>query len=657
MKRILIITLLLATHICHAEEIRTIDSKVISATVFRDRAMITREASITLSKGIHTIIFSKLTSDLQDASVRVAANGISDLKILDVNVERKFTTEIQGDKIRALQAKIDSLNVQLSIITDRMAALQSQKEFVESLKAESVKDINQKMVTNPASPKSWTEMVQFIGTTLNDVYNGLRKQRRLKYKIELEIQAIQRTMEELRGNQGRDYKDISVKIETGTQGNIKLYPSYLVRNVTWYPMYDARVSSVDKALELAYYGMIQQSTGEDWNDIQLTFSTAEPMTVKSLPELDRWFVDVRPLPVKTERRLSQPGRSNFKIDYEQNWGLPRGTGVISGFIIDGRTGEALPGANVSLGGTAYGAATDMSGKFYISNIPVGRYNLEVMYIGYQNMTINVEVVEKQIASVTIPLEFSKISGKEVVVVAERDEIKMDMNSALTIQSGERGKSIPKPTYSDVHAKELSTTFALKTKNSIPSDNSMHKVTITIDDLPIEFEYTAIPKAIPKVYLKGKVVNNNSYPLLEGEINVFMDNDFVNKTFFNTIVANDTLELPLGVDENIQVEKVLINKYNESKGILKGNTKLTYEYEIQVMNNRKTAERVWIYDQLPIPMNERIKIDLLTSDLDDKELDNDKKLEWHPELKAGEKLVIPLKYTVEYPKNQRVYGLE
>lgn len=148
---------------------------------------------------------------------------------------------------------------------------------------------------------------------------------------------------------------------------------------------------------------------------------------------------------------------------------------------------------------------------------------------------------------------------------------MDMTtSEVAMQAGIKSRTAPKPKYSNVYAKELSTIFEIPTKNSIPSDNTPHKLTIAMDDLPIEFEYTSIPKIVPKVYLKGKIVNNKNYPLLEGEINVFVDNDFINKTYLNTIVPNDTLELALGVDERIRAEKILINKFVESKGLLKNN---------------------------------------------------------------------------------------
>ncbi|MEJ2617387.1 MAG: DUF4139 domain-containing protein, partial [Ignavibacteriaceae bacterium] len=212
-------------------------------------------------------------------------------------------------------------------------------------------------------------------------------------------------------------------------------------------------------------------------------------------------------------------------------------------------------------------------------------------------------------------------------------------------------------YTNVYAKELSTSFEIKAKSSIPSDNSQHKVTIAIENLPVEYSYTSIPKISPAVYLKGKIVNTNDYPFLEGEINIFIDNDFINRTFLKTIVPTDTLELALGIDDKIQIKKVLINKFQESKGFLSGNKQISYEYEIQITNNRAIEESVLVYDQIPIPMNEDIKVSLIEPEKEKEELGKEQKLEWNVKIKPGEKKIIPVKYTVEYPNNINVYGLE
>ena len=58
-------------------------------------------------------------------------------------------------------------------------------------------------------------------------------------------------------------------------------------------------------------------------------------------------------------------------------------GKIRGKIIDARSNEPLPGTNVTVLGSRYGAATDLNGQYEISGIPPGKYRLRVSMIGYK----------------------------------------------------------------------------------------------------------------------------------------------------------------------------------------------------------------------------------------------------------------------------------
>jgi uncharacterized protein (TIGR02231 family) len=545
MKKMLLILPVFCAGILFAQQGDKIESKVVSATVFKNRALVTREADCSIKKGKHKIVFSNLPVDLLDETVRVSAEGI---KILDVKVEQRFTPETQQKIIKLMEHSIDSLQQLIKLSDDRIAVYSSKKEFVEALKAKAALNISEKMLTVNYSPKEWSDMLAYIDNSLTEIYKGTREQNYKKGLYNQEILAIRSEIERSQGLQSKNYKEIIINIESDNKAEVKIFPSYMVQNANWYPVYDARVSSQQKDLELSYYGLLQQSTGEDWNDIQLTLSTAEPLTTRSIPDFERWFVDTKPLNVNPEQNYPNP----------------------------------------------YNTATNVRG---------GRVQ---------------------------DLQYSVQSEKKVMM----EEV-----------------------YTNVNAKELSTTFEVPSANSIPSDNSQHKVTIAISRMPVEFRYTTMPKMVKGVFLKGKITNQKEYPLLAGIVNVYVDNDFINKTNLNTTVPTDTFELALGTDDKLQSKKVLIKKFQESKGFLGGKKQVTYEYEIQLQNNRTTEETVSVYDQLPIPMNEDIKVELLEPKKDKSELGNDQKLEWKISLKPGDKKSLPFKFQVICPDNAIIYGLE
>ena len=59
------------------------------------------------------------------------------------------------------------------------------------------------------------------------------------------------------------------------------------------------------------------------------------------------------------------------------------TGNLAGVVTDASTNEPLPGVNVIIKGTYYGAASDINGIFKITGISTGEYNIDVSLIGYK----------------------------------------------------------------------------------------------------------------------------------------------------------------------------------------------------------------------------------------------------------------------------------
>lgn len=105
-------------------------------------------------------------------------------------------------------------------------------------------------------------------------------------------------------------------------------------------------------------------------------------------------------------------------------------GTISGRVSDATTGDYLPGANVLLEGTTFGAATDRSGIYRISNIPPGTYTLKVSYIGYDDNLIDVTVGDMGYTlSQDLQIKASDVKMNEVTVVG----LAQGQSKALSVQ--------------------------------------------------------------------------------------------------------------------------------------------------------------------------------------------------------------------------------
>ena len=71
-------------------------------------------------------------------------------------------------------------------------------------------------------------------------------------------------------------------------------------------------------------------------------------------------------------------------------------GSISGQVKD--LSDPLNGANVFLVGTSMGSTTDSTGSYQIFGIPVGKYTLQVDYIGYESASMDLYISESDKAS-------------------------------------------------------------------------------------------------------------------------------------------------------------------------------------------------------------------------------------------------------------------
>jgi len=70
-------------------------------------------------------------------------------------------------------------------------------------------------------------------------------------------------------------------------------------------------------------------------------------------------------------------------------------GTIRGKITDKIQGLSLAGANVSVSESRLGSISNKNGEFTILNVPVGSYELNVKYLGFQSVTTKVEVEDNK----------------------------------------------------------------------------------------------------------------------------------------------------------------------------------------------------------------------------------------------------------------------
>ncbi len=119
------------------------------------------------------------------------------------------------------------------------------------------------------------------------------------------------------------------------------------------------------------------------------------------------------------------------------------TGKIAGIVVDEK-GEPLVGTNVLIEGTQLGGMTDITGEYYIINIPPGNYQVRFMFIGYQTIAVkDVRVSADLTTRVDATLKQQILESNDVVVVsANRDAIQKDLTASETSFSTDKIEMLP-----------------------------------------------------------------------------------------------------------------------------------------------------------------------------------------------------------------------
>jgi len=141
---------------------KIIQSKIDAVTVYPDRAMITRTADVDLVNGNQELIIDNLPAYIIDDSVRVMGRGSVKAKISGVKVKRIFLQEHQQKKIEELRRELEKLNDGKKQLEDTLESLNTQKEFIESIKISSSDKISKELYIQKTDTKNWDKVLDFI---------------------------------------------------------------------------------------------------------------------------------------------------------------------------------------------------------------------------------------------------------------------------------------------------------------------------------------------------------------------------------------------------------------------------------------------------------------------------------------------------------------
>ncbi len=625
----------------------SLETKIASATVYSHQAQIVRRGTVNLDAGSSRILCSDLPEGFVETSLIVEGRGSADAQIVGIDFERREDDYEGTPRYKELSDELETLHAERADLIIQRDAIKRREAMTRSVSDLSVSNGREQLAAGTFSMQEWRELLAFIEEETLAGELRLQEIREKSDEIEKRMRWVDGEMRKMRGN-ATGGKDLVIDCEVASPGELTFEITYIVGGASWHPEYTVRYIEELDEVELTYAARISQSTGEDWNAVDVLLSTASPHVGAAPPTLFPHFL-----------------------------GAVRGG--ITGRVTDATSGAPLAFANIMVVGTPYGGTTNRDGYYEITNIESGKYTIEARYMGYESTRrVNIRVVAGTTKRVDMALKPVRLTADEVVVEASRPKIRpiSTTGEAIATQPGvvvydggvhlRGGRSSEVKTYVDAPAisyaemtvagSEFAANLVIGKPVELETGAEPKRVLVVQRRIPGTFVREAIPRYSDHVFVRGTLVNPLEVPILAGPAEVYVESapaqegppvtNFVGKDMMEDIAPGEEFTMYLGADQSLKVEQEISREVLSRAGSRK--TKIRYTVSITSESFRKLPAELWVLDRVPVSMIKDVAVRNVEILPEPDEHDEEGLLTWKLTLDAGERAEILTEYTVEFP---------
>ncbi|KAF8324105.1 hypothetical protein DL93DRAFT_97592 [Clavulina sp. PMI_390] len=288
---------------------------VSAVTVYQDDgALVQRHFLVTLQAGQNEIVITRLSNYISNDSIRVEAESSSSsqhLVVFDVTPLAPSSANLDPNPDGA---ELDGLNQKKDALQGSIAILEKQQEVLKKYGEDITPAGSSGDIFHPAA------LEQFL-----DIYGSRQAQIDSELvKLRKEHDALDRRVNELNSksavaNLARMMPSVKIVMLAKEDGDASIILNYVVSQASWSSLYDVRAElptatsgkGSTPSVEVQYRASIRQTTGEDWDNVALTLSTASPTIGSAIPNLEMLRITpIRPLVMPPT--MAPPGGKSFK---------------------------------------------------------------------------------------------------------------------------------------------------------------------------------------------------------------------------------------------------------------------------------------------------------------------------------------------------------
>ncbi len=257
--------------------------KVASVVLYRGQALVTRSVPFEAPAGAVQLLVTELPQSVVPDSL--FANAGEGIQIRAVRYRTFAVEKAPQDEVRKLDdhiAEVEKAMRQNAQSQQLVAQQQAYINNLESFTAPTAQVEMTKGVLNADTLMKVTTMIFERREALSKQSLALQEeQRSLRERQTL----LQRRRAELTRDRSKTMREAIVFLDKAAAGAASIELSYLVGNATWEPSYNLKAAGDMKAVNVEYAALAQQMSGEDWDGVALTLSTAAARMVATGPTL------------------------------------------------------------------------------------------------------------------------------------------------------------------------------------------------------------------------------------------------------------------------------------------------------------------------------------------------------------------------------------
>jgi hypothetical protein len=312
MKKQILISAVLMFIFCRvciaADAAQEVTGSVSDVIVYRGQALVTQTIELDLPQGGSELVVRKLPNKIVPESLYAQASG--DVTVSSVRYRERAVEEDTREEVKKLDAEIEKLQTNLRHAEMNLKLINENRGSISKLENLTIStaqsdldrsllqyDPLEKLFTHVETKRAEYHKKQLV---LNDEILALKKQ----------LELLQRKRNELRAGRSRSEREAVLFVSSPAVGKVAIQLRYLVNDAGWLPQYNLRAEPAKSAISIEYNAVIHQASGEDWSNVAMSLSTAQPTMEAGAPELEPMEVKLTPGPpagVKAKLRKRVPG--------------------------------------------------------------------------------------------------------------------------------------------------------------------------------------------------------------------------------------------------------------------------------------------------------------------------------------------------------------